>query len=134
MGAIDLNKLKKDHARWESEHGHWLKDLEVWDARQQHAIEIFESLEKSLKSFSGQIEVHSSLIKNHKYIIKMHEDAISWQKEHPPKKVVEGEVDMHSFQQEIHSHEKERHEHLRKTHQEIVARIGELAESFNLTA
>ena len=125
-------KLSKDHARWESEHGHWLKDLEIWYQRHRDAQDLIDSMEKSLKEFSDQVEAHKSNVKHHRDVVKMHEAAISWHKLHPPKSGEGDDGAMHKFQEEVHLSEGQVHRRLLELHEKVANDIMKLAYKFGL--
>ena len=133
MEQTNQFNLAKDHARWESEHGHWLKDLAIWKDQHSDAREILDSIEESLQEFADHAENHLAQIKEHQNVVKLHEDAISWRKEHPRKKLGESAEGAHLAQQEIHDRELQIHEMLRRIHHKVADNVANLADTFGLT-
>ncbi len=123
-------KMVKDHARWESEHGHWLKDIEVWYRRHRDAQDIIDTMKKSMKEFSDQVEAHRSSINHHREVVRMHEAAVAWIKQHPSKQV-EGDS-MHKFQEEVHTTESLVHRKLLELHQKVANDVMKMAYKFGL--
>ena len=125
-------KISKDHARWDSEHGHWLKDIEVWHRRHRDAQDIIDTMQKSMKEFSDQVEAHRSSINHHREVVRLHEAAMAWNKQHPSKRD-EGEGDsMHKFQEEVHSTEGMIHRRLLELHQKVANDVMKMAYKFGL--
>lgn len=124
--------VTKDHARWESEHGHWLKDIEIWYRRHRDAQDLVESMQKSMQEFSNQVEAHRSHIKHHSEVVKMHEAALAWNKLHPPKQSETNDSSMHRFQEEVHQNEAQIHRKLLETHQKVANDVMKLAYKFGL--
>jgi hypothetical protein len=136
MATIEAKGLEKDHSRWQSEHGHWLKDLTIWHQRHKAAQDIVDALECSLKEFSDQVEAQRSHIEQHNEVVKMHDNAMSWRREHPEKKkgATAGSSDpIHEFQTEIHQHEKDIHQQLAKMHEKIRTDAARLVDALGLT-
>jgi len=127
------NSISKEHARWKSEHGHWIKDLEIWHARNLEAQDILDDMERSLKDFSNQVERHIVHIEKHGHLIRMHEDALAWRREHPPKKVDKNDSVSHQFQQKIHRKEYEIHESLRQIQNRLIDDVCKLGDTFGFT-
>ena len=130
MDTTSDQELKKSHARWESQHGHWLKDLEIWMTKHEDAREIIDSLERSLKTFAEQVEVHKAHIKDHHHLVQMNEEALAWRQQHPGKKGQGAARKVQKFQQRFHDLEEEVHELLRLTHSNVVDDIEKLADIF----
>lgn len=124
--------LNKDHARWESEHGHWLKDIEIWYRRHRDAQDLMDSMKISMRDFSDQIEAHRAHIKHHHDVVKMHEAAIAWNKLHPPRIKDTNNETMHRFQEELHQTEASIHRKLMEIHQKVANDIMKMAYKFGL--
>jgi hypothetical protein len=132
MEISRVQKTDKDHARWESEHGHWLKDIEIWYRRHRDAQDLIDSMKRSMQQFSEQVDAHRSHIKHHHEVVKMHESALAWNKLHPPKmKDVESES-IHRFQNEVHQSEAKVHRQLMELHQKVANDVMKLAYKFGL--
>jgi hypothetical protein len=132
MEISRVQKTDKDHARWESEHGHWLKDIEIWYRRHRDAQDLIDSMKRSMQQFSEQVEAHRSHINHHHEVVKMHESALAWNKLHPPNiKDVESES-IHRFQNEVHQSEAKVHRQLMELHQKVANDVMKLAYKFGL--
>ena len=133
MKITEEVNLNKDHARWESEHGHWLKDIEIWYQRHRDAQDLIDAMAASLKLFSAEVEAHKSSIKHHRDVVKIHEAALAWHKDHPAKHGEAKDQAMHKFQEEVHLNEGQVHRRLLELHQEVANDIMKLAHKFGLT-
>jgi hypothetical protein len=123
-------KLLKDHARWDSEHGHWLKDIEVWHRRHRDAQDIIDTMQKSMKEFSDQVEAHRSSINHHREVVRLHEAAMAWNEQHSSKHH-EGDS-IHKYQEEVHSTEGMIHRKLLELHQKVANDVMKMAYKFGL--
>ncbi len=132
METSQEKKLARDHARWESEHGHWLKDIEIWYRRHRDAQDLMDSMRKSMQEFSDQVEAHRSHIKHHHDVVRMHEAAMAWNSQHPPKVKETGNDSMHRFQEEVHQTEAKVHRHLMEIHQKVANDVMKMAYKFGL--
>jgi len=132
MEISKIQKTDKDHARWESEHGHWLKDIEIWYRRHRDAQDLIDSMRKSMQEFSDQVEAHRSHIHHHHDVVKMHEAALAWNNLHPVKAKGSGNESMHRFQEEVHQSEAKVHRHLMELHQKVANDVMKMAYKFGL--
>ena len=136
MHTSEAINLEKEHARWQAEHGHWLKDLTIWHRRHKDAQVILDELERSLKSFSEQVEAQRSHIEQHQEVLRMHEDAMLWRQQHGGTKKNIGfspAIDpVHRVQEDIHEQERSIHQQLAKMHETIRMDATRLAEALGL--
>lgn len=132
MEISKVQKTSKDHARWESEHGHWLKDIEIWYRRHRDAQDLIDSMRKSMQEFSDHVEAHRSQVKHHHDVVKIHEAAMAWNKLHPPKLRESGNDSMHRFQEEVHQTEAKVHRQLMELHQKVANDVMKMAFKFGL--
>jgi hypothetical protein len=136
MDTTETKQLEKEHARWQAEHGHLLKDLTIWHRRHKDARAIVDEIEGSLKNFSDQVEAQRAHIEQHKEVVRMHEDALLWRREHAGIRIPGapiGRDPVHSLQQEIHNQEKDVHRQLANLHQKIRNDATRLSEVLGLT-
>lgn len=133
MEISKVQKTNKDHARWESEHGHWLKDIEIWYKRHRDAQDLIDSMKKSMQEFSDQVEAHRSQIKHHHDVVKIHEAALAWNELHPPRVGFMDSNSVHRFQEEVHHTEAQVHRKLMELHQKVANDVMKLAYKFGLS-
>lgn len=133
MQTISDTQIKRDHARSESEHGHWLKDLEIWENQTIRAEQIMTSMHTLIDEFNAQAETHKKFIDEHRQILRMHEDALSWEKDHPKKDDQTAAINLHNKQEEIHEEQRRVHATLQDLRNQIVGEVAGLAAVFNLS-
>lgn len=116
----------REHARWESEHGHWLKDLRIWENKHQVIRHSVDRIIAALNSYDETVEKHAQSIRHHEDVLKMHEDAIAWRREHQ-KVAHEEQPNIREFENVMHAGEKDAHGKLRALHEDVLQEIDELS-------
>lgn len=133
MTTMPQDTQATEHARWESEHGHWLKDLRVWETKHQEIRDSVDGIIQALNKYDETVEQHSKAIQQHHEILKMHEDAMAWRREHHKRPTDDEAVSMHEIESEAHKSEKDAHATLKVLHDTVLQHAMTLVDRLRLS-
>lgn len=122
--------MSADHARWSSQHGHWLKDAKVWRSQHLDLLDAFREIEKLIR------KVERELLDN-EHEVKIHEDEIRIHRTLgvlgglSGKKGVAAELaEVHNESFMRHKAEEQHHEAAKFLHEKIMTKIASLSDVF----
>jgi hypothetical protein len=122
----DLEDLRHDHARWSTEHGHWTKDVRVWCAAHEAALELTAKVESLIGRFDQLAPRLRRAVDLHEEEVRLHSreiaDAVPGSK-HP------GQA-LHRSGALEHARERDTYEELQYVHQQIVSQVAKLRDTF----
>jgi len=72
LGALE--DVAREHERWRAEHGHWEKDIQVWQRKNELALKILRDVESMIADFAEDLAQHA----RHVYV---HDRAIAHYRE-----------------------------------------------------
>lgn len=119
-----LENLRRDHARWSAEHGHWAKDLRVWRDEHAKALAACARIETLVRRFDHLAPPFQRDLALHDEEVRLHAKELA---NAAPGSKHPGE-ELHKCGDAEHARELEAHDELRRLHDQILEEIGNLTE------
>lgn len=121
-GDAHLERMRHEHARWSTEHGHWTKDVLRWSEEHEKVLSALSNAEAMVHKFEELLPPFRRDIALHDEEVRLHAtelaDAVPGSK-HP------GE-ELHKCGEVGHEREREAHAELRSLHEHLIAEIERL--------
>jgi len=120
----------QEHTQWNSDHGLWLAEVEIWKKEHKEALDKLAKIEKTITQHSAMLDEHAQVIKAHEARDHEHEEALAKAEHDPTSRVFEVKEDeeaaVHSQEKQEHTQHAELHDTMRKHHFAIMSLVNKL--------
>lgn len=75
----EVKDMQKDHQRWNSAFGHWLKDVRYWRSACADVVREYPLIQKRIEQFLDELETHENEITLHRQMMESHDQEMDYQ-------------------------------------------------------
>lgn len=120
----------QEHTQWNSDHGLWLAEVDIWKKEHTEALDKLAKIEKAIAQHSAMLDEHAQVIKAHEARDHEHEEVIAKAEKDPTSRVFEVKEDeeaaVHTQEKQEHTQHAELHDTMRKHHFAIMSLVNKL--------
>lgn len=126
MSFPSKSEMHQAHARWQSQHGAWMGDVDRWRTESATAIEDLKRLEELYRAHDAALRAHAEEIRRHGDRLEAHEVALAEWEQGGLADRREAVVGQHFAQCQDHAQHMIHHEKLGLQHRTVSRQLHDL--------